>query len=74
MSITRTEFTRLFEKFTSQRRADLHGIQRRKLPAAVTRPRVRIISDSGSGGRKGVCCRWILRNECNRPRLVALWS
>ena len=68
MSITRREFARLFEKFTSQRRADLHGIERRKRRAAETRPRVRIISDIGSGGRKGVCCRWVLRNECNPPR------
>jgi len=74
MSITRSEFARLFEKFTSQRRADLHGIERRKRRAAETRPRVRIISDIGSGDRKRVCCTWVLRNESNRPRLVAVWS
>ena len=48
-------------------------IERRKRRAAETRPRVRIISHIGSGGRKGVCCRWVLRNESNRPRLVAVW-
>jgi len=74
MSITRSEFARLFEKLTSQRRSGLYGIERRKRRAAETRPRVRIISDIGSGGRKGVCCRWVLRNESNRPRLVAVWS
>ena len=69
----RSEFARLFEKFTSQRRSDLFGIERQKRRVGETRPRVRVISHIGSGGRKGVRCRWILRNESNRLRLVAVW-
>jgi hypothetical protein len=74
MNITRSEFAGLFEWLTFQRRSDLHGIERRKRRAGETRQRGRIGSDIGSGGRKGVYSRWVLRNESNRPRLVAVWS